>query len=292
MRVSCRVLVVGLIVAAVCAAQDCDLGRIGNGIMKPLVRVSTRSASGSGVVVYSADREKSGEYQTFVLTNHHVVSDAIHVARKWDSLRQRWIYSEQNDLVTVELFSYLREGRTVIGSPIKATIVAHKDEEDLALLKLDYPLQVPHVAELLPADKPLRLADEVWAVGCSLGVDPLATYGRITDLEEMIDHRPYVMASADIVYGNSGGGVFTEDSVAASGFYFIGVPSRIMVMRNGQALTHMGYFIAITRIRGWLGAQKLTFLLDTSVTPTQSFEERGRLQHVVEVQEDSPHSVE
>ena len=226
-------------------------------------------------MLYSEDREETGEFRTFVLTNHHVVDSAIHVVRKWDSLRQCYYNTEENDRVTVEVFTYLRSGRTVMGRPISAEIRAHKAEEDMALLELDYPLAVPQCATLLPKGIELNLLQSVWAVGCSLGEDPIATIGHIMDLEELIENKPYVLASAQIIYGNSGGGVFAKiDNIV----YFVGVPSRIRVMRNGQALSHMGFFVPPDRIRRFFKVQKLDFLLDKEVTPTESFEARSRIQ--------------
>jgi S1-C subfamily serine protease len=267
-------LLLALLAGLSLAAGD-SLGTLADSIMKPLVRVSTSAASGSGVLVYSADREGSGEFQTFVLTNHHVVDDAIHVTKKWDSLKQAWVYVEENDQVTVEVFSYMRDGRTVVGQPIKADVVAHNAEEDMALLRLDYPIEIPTVARLFPKDGRLVMLQDVYAVGCSLGVDPIATHGQVTDLEELIDHRSYVMASADIIYGNSGGGVFT---VVDGNAYFCGIPSRVRVTRGGQALTHMGYFIPPERLYRFFELQKLGFLYDAKETPTQSFENRAKLQ--------------
>lgn len=261
-------LLCGLVVC-----QDADLGPEANAVLKPLVRVKAGSAMGSGTVIYSEDREDNGEYQTFVLTNHHVISGGIHIVRKWDSLTAKWIHSEENDRVTVEVFTYLRSGKTVMSQPIRADIVAHNEEEDLAILRLDYPEKLTNVATLLPVDENLKLLQHVWAVGCSVGVDPIVTTGHINDLEELIEHKPYIMASADIIYGNSGGAVFTcVDDV----FYFVGIPSRVSVTYS-QALTHMGYFIPIDRIRRFFKAQKLTFMLDDTVTPTECFDVRERV---------------
>jgi S1-C subfamily serine protease len=269
MRTMCLLLCAGWL-----SAQD--LSPDAAAIYKPLVRVSTANGSGSGVILYSEDREKNGEFRTFVLTNHHVVSSAIHVVRKWDSLRQRYYNTEANDRVKVEVFTYLRAGRTVIGRPIPAEIRAHKEEEDMALLELDYPLPIPKCAVLLPANLELSLLQPVWAVGCSLGEDPIATAGHIMDLEELIENKPYILASAQIIYGNSGGGVFAK---IKGTIYFIGIPSRIRVMRNGQALSHMGFFVPPARIRRFFKLQQLDFLLDPDVTPAESFKARAKLQH-------------
>lgn len=269
-----KLLLIPLLFAActALAAESEDLGTSANAILKPLVRVQTQYAGGSGTVIYSEDREGTGEFRTFVLTNWHVVEDAIHVVETWDSLTEKHVYSEDNDQVTVELFMYLRGGRTVVTQPIKADIVAYKKAEDLALLELDYPIQVKDVAKLLPADKSLRLLQTVWAVGCSLGVDPMTTVGHVNDLEEMIEHKPYVMATADIIWGNSGGAVFVRSK---GEFYFVGVPSRVAIA-GSQAATHMGYFIPPDRIRAWFTREKLCFLVDGE-TPTVSFEARAKL---------------
>jgi S1-C subfamily serine protease len=265
-----------LTLSLLCGADtEASLGPVADAIMRPLVRVSTTYSSGSGVLLYSEDREGAGEYRTFVITNHHVVGSAIHVVKKWDSLKAEWRSFEANDRVRVEVFRYLRGGRTVLGQPIPAVIVAHNAEEDLALLELDYPLQALHCATLLPESTDLKLTQEVCAVGCSLGCDPCASFGRVTDLEELIDNRTYIMASAPIIYGNSGGGIFT---CVGGAWYFCGIPSRISVTRQGQAITHLAYFIPPDRLRRWLKIQRLTFLLDNTLTPTECFAERQRLQ--------------
>ena len=254
---------------------DDSLGVEGDAVMKPLVRVRTEAAAGSGVLIYSDDREKAGEFRTFVVTNSHVIDDAVKVVRKWESLRQAWTYVEENEQVTVELFTYLRGGKTVLAQPVKANIIAHNAEEDLAVLELDSPLAVKAVARLLPDGAPLRMLQDVWAVGCSLGVDPIVSVGQITDLEVLIDRRAYIMASANIIYGNSGGGVFTK---VDEDYFFIGTPSRVSVTRNGQAITNMGFFIPAERLRAFFSAQKLNFLLNPAVTPADALKERERLQ--------------
>lgn len=255
------------------ATESVDLGPEANAIMKPIVRVSTGYATGSGTILYSEDREDTGEFQTYILTNHHVVDDAIHVIKKWDSLEGKYISREENDQVTVELFLYLRGGKTVVAQPIQADIMAHDADEDLALLRLDYPIQIEHVAPILPAGRDLRMLEPCWAAGCSLGVDPIVTTGRITDLEELIEHKPYVMASADIIWGNSGGAVFILHD---GRFHFAGVPSRGRVA-YAQAVTHMGYFIPVERIRKWAARQRLSFLVDANATPTEAWAARKEL---------------
>lgn len=265
------IAILACVMAMLCLGADSDLGQAGNELMKPLVRVSDAGGTGSGTVVYSADRGTPGEFRTFVLTNYHVIADSVKVVKVWDSLTQAYKSEEQNEQMTVELFSYLRNGKTVVSQPVKAMVYCHKEAEDLALLELDYPLKIDAVAPLLPRGSALLLLQPVWAVGCSLGADPLVTEGKITDLEEMIDRRPYIMASANIIYGNSGGAIFTE---IAGKRYLTGIPSRVTVMRNGQALTHMGFFIGPERLWKFFDDQKVAFILDEKATPAQADEAR------------------
>jgi len=266
-----KTMIAILMLAVACLGADSDLGQVGNELMKPLVRVSDAGGTGSGTVVYSSDRGTPGQFRTFVLTNYHVIADSVKVVKVWDSLTQSYRSEEQNEQVTVELFSYLRGGKTVVSQPVKALVYCHRDAEDLALLELDYPLQIEAVAPLLPRGTQLVLLQPVYAVGCSLGADPLVTRGEVTDLEEMIDRRPYVMASANIIFGNSGGAIFTE---AAGKRYLTGIPSRVVVTMGGQAVTHMGYFIGPERLWKFFDDQRVAFVLDASATPAQADEVR------------------
>jgi len=90
-------------------------------VLYPGVRVRAGNAQGSGTVVYSEDREKTGEYQTFVLTNHHVVRRLITITRVWDNLESKWKDVEKNDLADVELFSYANGGRTITASTVSGS---------------------------------------------------------------------------------------------------------------------------------------------------------------------------
>jgi S1-C subfamily serine protease len=174
-------------------------------LLYPVVRVTSGRGGGSGTVLYSEDREGIGEYQTFVMTNHHVIDNLIRVQKKWDSLLGKYIYVEDNDLAEVELFSYANGGKTVTRVPVKAEIIAWDADEDVALLKLLHPFKVEFTARILPKDRILSLFQEVYAVGCPDLVDPIFTKGEVTDLDFIDDKRSYVMTSADIIWGNSGG---------------------------------------------------------------------------------------
>ena len=53
----------------------------------PTVRVRTKKAGGSGTVVYS--NKSDNEVYTYVITNHHVIADSIHVEKKWDPVLKK-----------------------------------------------------------------------------------------------------------------------------------------------------------------------------------------------------------
>jgi hypothetical protein len=245
-------------------------------VLYPCVRVLNGSGGGSGTVVYSEDRENTGDFQTFVVTNHHVVDNLIKVTKVWDNLTKSYRFEEQNDLAEVEMFQYANGGRTVTKFSVKADIIAYITDEDIALLKLRHPFQIPFVAKVLPTGQNLRLFQEIYAVGCPLLVDPMFTKGEITDLDNLIDNKSYTGGTANIIWGNSGGAVVSE--FPDGEWYFCGIPARGYGAPNGQFVTYLGYYVSADRIRGFIASQKLEFLIDTTKTPVQCMEERAKMQ--------------
>ena len=241
----------------------------------PTVRIKTKRATGSGTIIYSSDRDEKNQFDTFVFTNHHVVDDAIRVEKRWNSLLRRNEDKEVTDRVAVEVFNYQPQGTTAGRTVYDAEIVAYEPEEDIALLRLTTPVRLKYVAKLIDRKRlvQLRMFNEVYAVGCSLGQDPVASHGMLTGLSVIIAHRNYWMMSAPIIFGNSGGAVFVNID---GQHYFTGIPSRVGSTYN-QAVEHMAYFIPPTRIYSWLEKQRLTFLFDETVTPNESFDERRKL---------------
>lgn len=252
-------------------ADDIDMKT--ENLLYPIVRVRTERAGGSGTVIYSEDREEKGVFKTFILTNYHVIDDAVKIEKKWDNLRQAYVNEERNEQVSVETFEWSK-GTIVSGKTVKADIVAHKAEEDIAILQLDYKLQVPNVATILDSGSKLRVFQKIYVVGCSLGHEPIHTYGEITDLNDKIEGKDYMMGSAQIIFGNSGGAVFTD---VDGKFVFIGIPARVAVSQNAGAITHMAWFVPLSRIIEFIKTQKLDFLQDPKRTPADSFKERSKL---------------
>lgn len=250
-----------------------DLEALHDHVLKPCVRVRTRRAGGSGTVIYSAEGEDG--HSTYVLTNHHVVEDAIRVVEKWDPILQRNAKRDERDLVEVHFFTYRWSSRVVGANTIEAEIMAYDRDEDLALLKLRGTDPVPGVAKLFPRgeERRLRVGERILTVGCGLGEPPVLTDGFISVFGREIDGREYWLITSPAIYGNSGGGTFLETGE------FVGVPSRIAVtgLLGQTAVTHLAYIAPITRVYEFLENQRFRFIYDPSFTEVGEAEERERL---------------
>lgn len=242
-------------------------------ILYPIVRVRTAKAGGSGTVIYSKPHpEQPDEHETYILTCHHVVSEAIKIEKDWfDPVLKKKRAREVTAPVQVEVFRYARLSYVDSGATHRASIVAYDADHDLALLKLDSPFPVEHVAEFYPKGKEqeIKLFEPVWAAGCSLGHDPLCNQGFITYKPELIDGKEYWMSNAAVIFGNSGGAIFLERTLQ-----LIGVPARVSVMQMGFGLdvnTWMNWFVPINRIYNFLDDNMLYFLYDNNYTSVECF---------------------
>ena len=238
----------------------------------PTVRVRTKKAGGSGTVVYS--EKYNDEVYTYVITNHHVVSDSVKVEKKWDSVLKRKVDKEILDTVFVEFFRYNNYSHTVGSFAVEADIVAYSEVDggqDWALLRVrDKENTADWVANMfqLKELENIHIFDEVYAVGASLGHPPVASDGHISYMDDEIDHYKYWMSSAPTIFGNSGGAVYRWNDDNKQ-YEYIGIPSRISIQPMGfsaDAITHMGYFIPIDRIYNLLEENDYQFIYDDKVS--------------------------
>ena len=254
-----------------------NLQQLHERILYPVVRVRTNKAGGSGTVILSQpDPENEGEYQSFVLTNWHVIEDAISLKDDWDAVLKKKIKKEFTERVNVELFDYVRLSHRNSANLYEAEIVAYDQNEDLAILKLDSPKQVAYVSQLIDRDKvkDIRLFTAIYACGCSLGHDPFANKGDITFLKEDIENKLYWMNNADQIFGNSGGAVFHAETGEQ-----IGVTARVTTIQLGfgfDVQTWMNFCIPASRIYSFFDEQELRFLYDDSDTYAEAMERRKK----------------
>lgn len=125
----------------------------------------------------------------------------------------------------------------------------------------------------LPESPAPTIFAPVYAVGCALGAPPVPTRGELTSVSVVLDRRTYYLASAPIIYGNSGGALFVE---SPAGWVLAGVPARVAVTR-GNPVAHMAYFVPWARVRAWLTEQKLVFIWEPHLAPATCFAERDAL---------------
>ena len=246
-------------------------------ILYPVVRVRTHKAGGSGTVIYSKPKPNSAdEYESFVLTCEHVVDDAIDTKKDWDGLLKKKIEKEFLEQVTVEIFDYVYLSKVNSSNSYKADIVAYDKYHDIAILKLDSPKKIEHVAQIIPKDKikDIRLFMPTWTSGCSLGHEPFANPGFITYLSEMIDNKLYWMSNGASIFGNSGGAVFLADTGEQ-----LGITARISAIQLGfgvDIITWMGFLVAPQRIYEFIDEQELKFIYDPADTFEKAMKRRER----------------
>lgn len=237
-------------------------------MLYPTVRVRTEKAGGSGTVIYSELLPgKEDKFETYVLTNCHVISDNIRVEKKWSTLLKREVKTDILSECSVEFFNFEYGSWESGQSTYKSEIMCYDKDMDLALLKLKTERKSDFVADMFPKGEEkerLRMFMELYAVGCGLGHPPLATQGNLTGFNDIIDNYPYFLSSAPTVYGNSGGSVFLNDTLE-----FIGIPSRVSVTMSGfssSPITHLSYFIPIMSIYQFLEEQVFMFLYEDGMT--------------------------
>lgn len=246
-------------------------------ILYPSVRVRATKALGSGTVIYSKPEDPDGlpdEFETLVLTNHHVVADLIEVKEDWDSGLQRKRYREFRSPAMVEFFEFKRHSRVVSTNGKEAKVLAWDDKLDLALLRLETVAESPYVARLCPAERFERgifTFDRVFTVGAALGEDPVVTEGRVAQFDRKIDAEPYLLTTAPSIFGNSGGAVYLLDTEE-----LIGVPARIAVAGFGNAVTHLSYSIPITTVYRFLEEKDFQYIFDPDFTSKQCAATRER----------------
>ena len=244
-----------------------------NAYIYPVVRVTNGYGGGSGTVIYSKEVEP-GKYSTYILTNHHVIADAISITDEWDSTLAKNVPTERRSIVYVEQFKYRDISIPVGTMRVEADIKIYNKQEDMALLRLRYDEPITTVAKLakMGTESDYKVLDESIAVGCSLLFPPLPTIGVVTRMDFLFDSLPYHMSSAQIIYGNSGGAMFRSDGT------LIGIPSMVAVTgwMGSIPIPHMGLFIPIDRVYKWFAEERYDFIFNSSVKEKESLELREK----------------
>lgn len=255
------------------ARWEVNLTEFHEKILYPTTLVRTAKAGGSCSILYSRPHHDGAGFQTFGLTNHHVIDDAISFADDYDPLVGRNVKKPIRQVVNVGIYSYrdLSKQESVVG--YQADIVHWDKSRDLALLELRDRHEVKYVAKLFPeTGKNLYIGQPVIAVGCSLGHKPLPSFGVLSSLDEQIENQPKFMSSAQVIYGSSGGALYTLEDKE-----LIGVPCAGDVVISGFAaspIPHLGYAIPYYVVYDFLREGCYDFIIDPDKTYEQCMKER------------------
>ena len=201
-------------------------------LLYPTVRISTASGIGSGVIIHHKGTKDTKN--TYILTAAHVVGN--------------------NSSVTVTFYSYLPvplARQTGISNTqttlcdLCAFVVMTDTNKDLALLcaLCDF---VVKTAKLASHNYNYYLFTPVYAIGCSLGLNPRPSSGIISAIHLSGLCVSAVEVSSPILPGNSGGPVFDANTHEV-----IGIAVWVKTY-YGQLITTMAGIVPISEIYEFL----------------------------------------
>jgi len=215
-------------------------------MLGPVVRIGTRQSTGSGTIYEKVETEVDGTFEYLVLTNHHITVTRMVFSFTADFMIGSLIKIPIDTGCSVVVFDH--EGQKT--KRYTAKVVAEDAYLDLAILSFrsDQPIPVALLAtnEML---EDVRVFDDVFAVGCQLGMRPTPTVGIISGVISGVTNKIEWMlygTTTPITYGSSGGGLFREYD---GHYYLIGIPFRVAMTPDYQVMSHLGNAIALTTAR-------------------------------------------
>jgi S1-C subfamily serine protease len=210
-----------------------DLHAMWRELVGPVVQLAGDASVGSGVLIPSEPLPQGG-FRTRILTAWHVVRD---------------IQGDPPDLeLAVPVQIYHEDGTT---RHEKAKLLAHDPKVDVALLEIVTESPLEFGARLAPRSRLAEAStfDQVVAVGCPLGNDPIPTRGEIATCQHEVDGERYWMINAPTYIGNSGGGIFDSKN-----HELLGIFSKIYTHGSLRPtiVPHMGLVTPMAKVYDWL----------------------------------------
>jgi hypothetical protein len=210
-----------------------DPERMWRELLGPTVQLMGEETVGSGVLLPSEPYGAPGEYRTLLITAWHVVRDIQAGPERLFEPVPVTVYG-QDKTITAE----------------SALLLEHDVEADLALLRLETTRKLNCGVRLASRERleRVRIFDQVYAVGCPLGNDPIPTFGEIADTQHAVDGQRYWMLSAPTYIGNSGGGIFD-----ARTHELLGIFSKIYTHGSIRptVVPHMGLATSMLVVYDW-----------------------------------------
>jgi len=258
-----RPLLAGLVIALVVscggivgAERGDNVAQMREEMIWTSARIKAKVGIGSGTVIYSPIR--ANKAAAYILTNYHVVRPNISL-KFFETPSGEWVRTEVRTNVKVELFapSELGEGYRI--ETHSAKILRYDQYRDLAILLIeDMDAPWPYVARLADEDEIPEVFERTFAVGAGLGMIPYPTEGVVSIARSILGHLPYISSSAPIIFGNSGGGLYTWD---VDHYELTGVPSMMKVIGYGVPVPHLNYSIPMDGVAYFLRSQQLGYIL-------------------------------
>ena len=246
----CVLAMLALLAPVVQAGEPSDYKIKHHQMLYTTVLLSAGTGTGSGTVIFSGEVDVDGETEvhTYILTNHHVVRRSIHIKEEWNPQTKKETKTETRDLVEAFWFDYNDYSVMVGKTGRRAEIIAYDANADLAVVRLiDTDRLVANVANLMPPEDKLHQFEKVYAVGAGLGFPPFSTDGTVGYNDGLWKGHRYVLTTAPIIFGNSGGALFRWSDVSNS-YQLVGVPSAVSNAGFAGPVTHMAWSIPIETV--------------------------------------------
>ena len=218
-------------------------------MLGPVVCIGTRMSTGSGTVYAKIETEVDGTFEYLVLTNQHITKTRIIFSFNSDFVIGKLIKTPIDTGCSIVVFD--QDNRET--SRYTAKVVEEDNYLDLAILSFKSSQQIP--VTLLATDEMLenvRVFDDVFAVGCQLGMRPTPTFGIVSEIIAGVTRKIEWMlygTTSPITYGSSGGGLFKEYD---GHYYLIGIPFRVAITHKYQVVSHLGNAISLCTARKFL----------------------------------------
>ena len=213
-------------------------------ILHPVLQLAGADAVGSAVLFFRESATNSNRY--YALTSYHVVRDILSERTGVDDMH--------NEVIDSFLEVNGEELR------LEAKMVCEDIPTDLALMIIETEIELGPIARLAPfeRDQEVESFSPIYTVGCPLGTAAQATRGEVTRTDWEVGGQELWMISSPAYFGNSGGGVFLEET-----HELVGIFAKIYTHGSfrPQVVTHMGLAVPLSVIHEWLESEGYSRLL-------------------------------
>ncbi len=208
-------------------------------VVLPSVKIIANNAVGSGVIIHS-ELVTTDTYESYVLTAYHIVKAAVE--------------SKTGEDIKIDVYN----GNKCDTDRVVANLLDYNVDIDIAILK--FSSITKYGVARINTDNSIQILDKVIAVGCPIGYLPIPTEGIIACNRLMLGNIKYYLSTANMIFGSSGGGLFTDTKGE-----LIGIVSMIPVFNYEGSripITFLGLTVSMETVIEWMVAKNLLFLVN------------------------------